>query len=129
MPVFDPPSPVKLSCSRLQDSQHLMVDFVHYPAMLAKLLSQCDSEPHAYLAILVMHTNGTAQLDLIQNMEYKFVEVLSLSFVTSSEDVIRRHVTARFNDVAGRLAAVEAQYTELSNLVSEPVCLFCCIFS
>jgi hypothetical protein len=33
--------------------------------------------------------DGSARLDFIQNMEYKFVELLSCHFIPSPEDVIR----------------------------------------
>jgi hypothetical protein len=36
-----------------------------------------------------MRRDGRAQLDFIQNIEYKFIELLSLEFTSSSEEAIR----------------------------------------
>ena len=53
------------------------------------MMNSCLREPHSFLAVFVMQRDGRATLDFIQNIEYKFVELLSLEFVASTEDVIR----------------------------------------
>ncbi|KAF4751658.1 hypothetical protein FOZ63_009530, partial [Perkinsus olseni] len=52
-------------------------------------------EPHAFLGVLVMARDGTARLDFVQNMEYKFIELLSAEFIASPDTVIRQHITYR----------------------------------
>jgi hypothetical protein len=76
----------------LQESQRLMVNFPDYPAVLLRMLNQCVKEPHIHLAVFVMQPSGEARLDFIQNMEYKFVELLSCKFTASREDVVRQQV-------------------------------------
>ena len=41
------------------------------------VLNNCIKEPHSHLAVFVIEREGLARLDFIQNMEYKFVELLS----------------------------------------------------
>ena len=67
----------------IQEQQKLMVDFPEYPTVLIRMLNTCIKEPHSHLAVFVMQRGGRAHLDFIQNMEYKFVELLSCASVAS----------------------------------------------
>lgn len=86
----------------LQESQRLMVEFADYPTVLMRMLNSAIREPHVHLAVLIMQPTGEARLDFIQNMEYKFVELLSVRFVGCEEELVRAHVTYRYNLVKAR---------------------------
>ncbi|CAM9223061.1 unnamed protein product [Phaeothamnion confervicola] len=101
----------------MQEQQKLMVDFPDYPNMLIRLLNHCIKEPHAHLAVLVMHHDASARLDFIQNMEYKFVELMSLQFSRSPEDVVQHQITYRYNAMKSRLALMHARLQDINNLV------------
>jgi hypothetical protein len=73
----------------MQESQKLMIDFGEYPSILLKMVNSCIKEPHAFLAVFIMSRDGSAKLDFIQNIEYKFIELLSTDFAASSEEVVR----------------------------------------
>uniref|UniRef100_A0A7S1X654 Spindle assembly abnormal protein 6 N-terminal domain-containing protein n=1 Tax=Tetraselmis chuii TaxID=63592 RepID=A0A7S1X654_9CHLO len=105
------------SFKELQEGQKLMVDFAEYPAVLLRMLNHCIKEPHSYLAVFVMHRNGEARLDFIQNMEYKFVELLSCRFVASPDEVVRQHITYRYNAIKSRLALMQARLADVNALV------------
>jgi hypothetical protein len=66
-----------------QDEQKLTVQFTDYPTVLMRMLNQCIREPHIYIACFIMYPTGDARLDFIQNMEYKFVELLSARFLAA----------------------------------------------
>ena len=68
-----------------------------YPNILIKMLNASIKEPHSHLAVFVMKRDGSARLDFIQNMEYKFVELLSCNFARSPEEVVRQQITYRYN--------------------------------
>eukprot|EP01034_Spumella_vulgaris_P038558 gene38558-47616_t len=48
--------------------------------------------PHIHLAIFTMLNDSDARLD-IQNMEYKFVELMYCICARSSDDIIQHHIT------------------------------------
>lgn len=101
----------------MQEQQKLMVDFPEYTQVIIKMLNNCIKEPHTYLAVFVMRRDGNARLDFIQNMEYKFVELLSCDFQASQEDVVRQQVTFRYNSVKSRLALSQGRLQDISALV------------
>ncbi len=77
-----------------------MVEYHEYSNVIIKLLNSCVKEPQQYaspdslnprrfLAVFIMDRNGTAKLDFIQNIEYKFIELLSADFMASDEEAVR----------------------------------------
>jgi len=76
-----------------------MVDFSDYANVLIRMLNNCIKEPHNHIAVYLMQADGRARLDFIQNMEYKFVELLSVDFARAPEDVIRQHISYRYNTI------------------------------
>ncbi len=58
----------------------------------------CVSEPHSHLAVFVQQSKArVGRLDFIQNVELKFVELMSLAFDKSPDDVLQLHIAYRFN--------------------------------
>lgn len=54
----------------------------------------------------------------MQNMEYKFVELLSAKFFAAAEDVVRQQVSYRYNLVKARLTLMAARLADVNALVS-----------
>jgi len=105
------------SFQMIQEQQKLMVEFSDYPHVLIRMLNNCIKEPHSHLAVFVMQGDGHARLDFIQNMEYKFVELLSCNFARSPEDVVQHQITYRYNAMKSRLALMQARLQDINNLV------------
>ncbi len=106
--------------AQVQEQQKLMVDFADYPSVLVRMLNNCIKEPHTHLAVFVMKGgNGEvdARLDFIQNMEYKFVELMSAHFVRSPEDVVQHQISYRYSSLKQRLTVMEGRLKDVNNLV------------
>ncbi len=105
------------SFKQVQEAQKLMIEYPDYPNVLVKMLNSCIKEPHSFLAVFIMQRDGTARLDFIQNMEYKFVELLSCDFEASSEEVVRQQITYRYNAVKSKLAIMQARLQDINAIV------------
>ncbi|CDI75552.1 hypothetical protein, conserved [Eimeria praecox] len=101
----------------MQQSQKLMIEFADYPHVLMKMLNSCIREPQSFLAVFIMETTGKGRLDFIQNMEYKFIELLSCDFQQSSEEVIRQQMSFRYNALKSKLALMHARLHDIGALV------------
>ena len=101
----------------MQETQKLMIDFNEYPNILVKMVNSYIKEPHSFLAVFIMSRDGTAKLDFIQNIEYKFIELLSTDFMASSEEVVRQSITFRYNSVKSKVALMEARLKDVNALV------------
>lgn len=102
---------------QVQEAQKLMVEFGEYAQVLVRMLDTCIREPHSHLAVFVMQRGGRGHLDFIQNMEYKFVELLSLAFVASDDETVRQSIAFRYNAVKSRLALMQARLQDINALV------------
>ena len=58
-----------------------------------------------------------AKLDFIQNIEYKFIELLSCQFLASSEEIVRTSITYRYNAIKSKVQLMEARLKDVNNLV------------
>lgn len=106
------------SFREVQDAQKLMVEFPDYPTVLVRMLNSCIKEPHIHLAILTIFDDGTdARLDFIQNMEYKFVELMYCLCSKSPEEVVQHHITYRYNLMKQKLSIMQSRLQEVNNLV------------
>ncbi|KAH9127547.1 hypothetical protein LEN26_008702 [Aphanomyces euteiches] len=101
----------------VQEQQKLMVDFADYANVLIRMLNNCIKEPHNHIAVYLMQADGRARLDFIQNMEYKFVELLSVDFSRLPEEIVRQHITYRYNTIKNRVTALQSRLHEVNNLV------------
>lgn len=93
----------------MQEQQKLMIDFADYANVLIRMLNNCIKEPHNHLAVYLMQADGRARLDFIQNMEYKFVELLSVDFMRVSDETIRQHICFRYNSMKSRLQVLQTR--------------------
>ena len=64
-----------------------------------------------------MQKEGTARLDFIQNIEYKFIELLSLDFMTTPDDTVRKQISFRYNAVKSKLALMQDRMKAVSEIV------------
>ena len=94
-----------------------MVDFQEYANIFVKMANSCIKDPHSFLAVFIMDHQGMAKLDFIQNIEYKFIELLSCQFLASSEDIVRTSITYRYNAVKSKVQLMEARLKDVNNLV------------
>lgn len=105
------------SFRHMQENQKLMIEFTDYINILIKMVNSCIKEPHSFLAVFIMSRDGSAKLDFIQNIEYKFIELLSCDFMASPEDTVRQSITFRYNSVKSKVALMEARLKDVNNLV------------
>ncbi len=101
----------------VQNGQKLMVEFSDYPNVLMRMLNSCIREPHTYLGIFTMQGEIDARLDFIQNMEYKFVDLMTCEFVRSAEEIVQQQITYRYNAMKQKLSIMQTRLHEINNLV------------
>ena len=101
----------------MQENQKLTVNFPEFSNLVKKLLNNCINEPQSYIAVFIMQKEGTARLDFIQNIEYKFIELLSVDFVNSPDETVRKQISYRYNAIRTKLELVQNRIQAISNIV------------
>ncbi len=53
-----------------------------------------------------MQNDGQARLDFIENLEYKFYEILTIDFIATPEDIIKQNITYRYSILKAKMIFV-----------------------
>lgn len=101
----------------MQENQKLCINFQEYANLTKKLFNNCINDPQSFIAIFIMQKEGTARLDFIQNIEYKFIELLSVDFVNSPDDTVRKQISYRYNALRAKLELMQERINTISNIV------------
>lgn len=102
---------------KLKDEQKLNVDFTGLLSLLLKMSNNCQKEPQNYFSVFFMQRDGQARLDFIQNMEFKFLELLSLDFIASPEEVIRQNISFRYSLLKAKSQVLQTRLKDISTIL------------
>ena len=64
---------------------------------LIKFLDLCIKETKKYLAVFLIKENGEYKMELFENLEHKFGDLISLDFTQASDDLIKKQINYRYN--------------------------------
>eukprot|EP01006_Ploeotia_vitrea_P003936 TRINITY_DN113533_c0_g1_i1.p1 TRINITY_DN113533_c0_g1~~TRINITY_DN113533_c0_g1_i1.p1 ORF type:complete len:309 (-),score=161.25 TRINITY_DN113533_c0_g1_i1:54-980(-) len=103
--------------TEMQSRQKLMIEFPNYVNVMVRMLNMCIKQPQTHMVVLYVHSNGTARMDFVQNMEYKFVELLSVDFIQSAPSLVRQHITFRYNIMKNRVLMLQQRLHETHNMI------------
>jgi hypothetical protein len=73
----------------IKENQKLTCNFNDFPELLIKYFDFCIKEQKSYLAVMNIKSDKKAVMELLENLEYKFVELININFVPASDDLIR----------------------------------------
>lgn len=71
----------------------------------------------SFLGVFIMQRDGNSRLELIQNVEYKFIELLSADFTASAEDLVRQHISFRYSSLKQKVGFMQGRLQEINNLI------------
>ena len=71
----------------------------------------------SFIAIFVMRKDGSANLDILQNFDYKFVELLSLDFINSPEETVRKHIAYRYGVLKTKFSMLNDRINTINNII------------
>jgi len=103
--------------TKLKDEQKLNVDFSGFLNLLLKMNNNCQKEPQNFFSVFFMQRDGQARLDFIQNMEFKFLELLSIDFLASPEDVIRQNISFRYSLLKAKAQVLQGRLKDISAIL------------
>lgn len=102
---------------QLSDHQKLLVEMRDYPNVLMKMANNAIKEPHSFVLLLTLRPDATAALSFVQNLEYKYVELLRINLEQSREDVIRQSISYRHHTVRSKLAMLHARLEDVAEVL------------
>lgn len=82
---------------KIKQGQKLTCDFNKFPDLLIKYLDLCISDTKTFLAVLTIQKDKNAKMELFENLQYKFGELINISFIPASNDIIKKQISYRYN--------------------------------
>ena len=82
---------------KIKQAQKLTCNFINFSDLLIKYLDLCISDTKTFLAVLTIKKDKNAKMELFENLQYKFGELVNVSFVPASDDIIRKQISYRYN--------------------------------
>ena len=101
----------------MEENQKLKINFSEYSNLLMQLFNNCIKKPEIYIPVFIMQKEGTAKLNFIQNIQYKFIELLSMDFVNSPDDMVKKQITYRYNIIKSKLELSLNRVKSISNII------------
>lgn len=85
---------------KLKESQKLLQHFQTFPDLIGKYLDLCMNETERYLGVFNIYKDKSAKMEIIENLNYKFAQILMINFVRCTNDLdIRRQIIFRYNSL------------------------------
>jgi hypothetical protein len=81
----------------IKKNQKLTCNYDQFSDLLIKFLDLCIKETKKYLAVFLIKENGEYKMELFENLEYKFGDLISLDFTKASDDLIKKQINYRYN--------------------------------
>ena len=91
------------SFEQIKRQQKLICDIVKFYELLIKYLDLCIEQNKKFMAVLNIQEDKMANLEILENLEYKFAELISLNFSPVSKDFINKQIIYRYNSMRGLL--------------------------
>ena len=70
-----------------------------------------------YFGILQLFPSNGAKLDFVQNLQYKYIDLVSLDLAGSSEDEVKESITFRYNIIKAKLSSLQNKFKQFSSIV------------
>ena len=84
---------------KLKEEQKLTCDFSNFSDLLIKNFDLCMHNTKSFLAVLNIQKNKNAVMELVENLEYKSVDLISLYFSPAPQDLIEKQISYRYNSM------------------------------
>ena len=83
----------------LKKNQKLTCNFIDFADLLIKYFDLCMNNEKLYKAILNIQKDKKANMKLMENLEYKFVQLISLNLSPAPEELIKKQIIYRYNSI------------------------------
>merc|ERR1712227_226253 len=82
-----------------------------------KMFNSCINDPSQFLCVRTVEKNGTNRIDFVQNLDYKFIELLSIDFFQAPESIVDKSITFRYNSLRTKLALALARLQNVNTII------------
>ena len=86
----------------MKEKQDLTINYKEFISLLEELCDNCLNNSDSFIAILVLKKKGEACLDFIKEIDVKYIQLLKIEFINSSDDYIMKQMLYRFGSLKSK---------------------------
>ena len=103
----------------IKENQKLTCNFSNFSDILIKYLDFCIKDQKGYLAVFYIKTDKKAKMELFENLEYKFGELINIDFAPASDDLIREQISYRYNSMRAVHEITQSRIEIINNVLKD----------
>ena len=103
----------------IKESQNLTCNFNDFSDLLINFFDDCIKDTKKYLAVFTVLNNEKGKMELLENLEHKFGELISLDFKSVSDDIIRQQISYRYNSMRATNDIVQNRIDIINKVLKE----------
>ncbi|KAK6589809.1 hypothetical protein RS030_193011 [Cryptosporidium xiaoi] len=104
--------------NELKVTQNLVCNFSDFTETFCRIINDTIQDQLGHSVKFCLRGDGTGKLTFIQIVGYKYLELLSIDFKQTTEDIIRNSISFRYSLMKSKLAIMETRFIEISNLLN-----------
>ena len=89
----------EFSFKKIKEEQKLTCNFENFCDLLIKYFDFCIDNKKKYLAVFNINKDKNGKIELLENLEYKFGELINLKFSPASKELIYKQIRYRYNSM------------------------------
>lgn len=107
------------SFEQIQKQQKLICGIEKLYDLLIKYLDLCIEKRQKYMEVFNIQNDKMAKLELIENLDFKFVELINLKFSPVNKDIINKQIIYRYNSMRSLLYITQNRINIINGVLKD----------
>ena len=104
---------------KIKEEQKLTCTYNNFSDLLIKYFDFCINNQKIYLAVLNLNKDKKVSMELMENLEYKSVQLIKLYFEPASEELIKEQIKYRYNSMRALEDIVENRIDIINGVLKD----------
>ncbi|KAF7459288.1 UDP-glucose 4-epimerase [Cryptosporidium felis] len=104
--------------NELKLMQNLVCEYNDFAATFCRIVNNVIRDNLGNYAKFCLRSDGSGKLVFLQILEHKYLELLSIEFLQTPEEIIRNSISFRYSFMKSKVAIMEGRLLEISNLMN-----------
>jgi hypothetical protein len=87
----------------MKEKQFLTIEYKDFIVLVEELCDNCLNNPEIFTINFIMKKNGEARLEITKKLDVKYIDLLKIEFVNSSDDYIIKQMNYRYGSLLSKL--------------------------
>ena len=87
----------------MKEKQFLTIEYKDFIVLVEELCDNCLNNPEIFTINFIMKKNGEARLEITKKLDVKYIDLLKIEFINSSDDYIVKQMMYRYGSLKSKL--------------------------